>query len=264
METLAVIIMITLFIILMAFVFSSALLTPLIGKKNLLFVLLLGFVVGIIGGAFFIAPVFNDIPGMARSFNEFASNSPEIIVANISADNNVTQSIDNIRKIQGVKTVETQKIILNTTPMSESWKNSILSRAKTASANITSIEAVGNETLIIQIKPGSDPPATISNLNDWIELVSGVRIQYSIVQINMTVEASQVDDVIKKLPSQQAIVDKVSGPMEENVEYIEKILPNTFSLIMFCGLIGLLTGLAGIFIDRIIQFWKDVRKRVKK
>jgi H+/Cl- antiporter ClcA len=31
-----------------------------------------------------------------------------------------------------------------------------------------------------------------------------------------------------------------------------------------CGLIGILTGLAGIFIDRIIQIWKDFRKKVKK
>ncbi|BDZ68438.1 hypothetical protein GCM10025860_18860 [Methanobacterium ferruginis] len=52
MEPLFVIIMIVLFFLLMAFIFSTALLTPLIGKKNFLFVIGLGFVVGLIGELF--------------------------------------------------------------------------------------------------------------------------------------------------------------------------------------------------------------------
>ena len=67
MEPLAVILMIGLFILVLVFIFSTALLTPLIGKKNLIFVIALGFTVGAVGGAFFIAPVFDDIPDMARS-----------------------------------------------------------------------------------------------------------------------------------------------------------------------------------------------------
>ena len=59
METLAVILMIALFVLVLVFIFSTALLTPLIGKKNLIFVILLGFTVGAVGGAFFIAPVFD-------------------------------------------------------------------------------------------------------------------------------------------------------------------------------------------------------------
>jgi len=54
MEMLVVIIMLVLFFFLMVFVLSTALLTPLIGKRNLIFVLSLGFIVGVVGGAFFI------------------------------------------------------------------------------------------------------------------------------------------------------------------------------------------------------------------
>ncbi|HIH62529.1 MAG TPA: hypothetical protein HA298_07625, partial [Methanobacteriales archaeon] len=65
MNVIITLIMLILFIILLAFVFSVGLMTPVVGKKNLLFVIFIGFMVGVIGGTFFILPVYDDIPGMA-------------------------------------------------------------------------------------------------------------------------------------------------------------------------------------------------------
>src|SRR5690606_7190894 len=135
------------FFLLLAFVFSTALLTPLIGKKNLLFVVALGFVVGIIGGAFFIAPVFNDIPGMVRGIHQSTSDSPEIIEANISTDVDVNKVISDIITLEGVQGVETVGITLKTSPIPPGWWRDLEARATTSNPNITAFKVETNNTI---------------------------------------------------------------------------------------------------------------------
>jgi hypothetical protein len=264
MGTLAVIIMIILFFLLLAFVFSTALLTPLIGKKNLLFVVALGFVVGIIGGAFFISPVFNDIPDMVRGFHQSTSESPEIIEANISTDVDVNRVIADIKSLEGVKGVDTVGITLKTTPIPSDWVRDLESRAPTSNPNITALKVESNDTILISTTPGADPPSTIQNLKDWIMLISGIDVSYSIVKVRVTVDPSQVDAVVEKMPQLQAVVISVQGPLEEDVEWIQNVLPNQSNVILFCGLLGVLTGLAGVFIDTILQSWQGFRNKIKK
>jgi len=264
MGTLAVFIMIILFFLLLAFVFSTALLTPLIGKKNLLFVVALGFVVGIIGGAFFIAPVFNDIPGMVRGIHQSTSDSPEIIEANISTDVDVNKVISDIKTLEGVQGVETVGITLKTSPIPPGWWRDLESRATTSNPNITAFKVETNNTIQVNTTPGADPSSTIQNLKDWIMLVSGIDVIYSIVRVQVTVDPSQVDVVAEKMPQLQAVVVSVKGPLEDDVAWIRETLPNQSSLILFCGFVGVLVGLAGVFIDSILQGWQDFRGRDKK
>ncbi|HMK54501.1 MAG TPA: hypothetical protein VK444_06940 [Methanobacteriaceae archaeon] len=264
METIAVIIMIILFLILMAFVFSTALLTPLIGKKNLLFVVALGFVVGIIGGAFFISPVFSDIPDMARYFYQSTSNNPEIVEANISTDVDVNKVIADIKNLEGVKKVDLVGITLKTTPIPPDWKKSLESRATTANANITSLKVETNDTILVSTNPGADPPSTIKSLKNWILLVSGIDVSYSIVQVQVQVDPAKVDEVTSKMPQLQAAVTGVQGPMEENISGLKNFLPSQSNIIILCGVLGAIVGLAGVFIDTILQNLEGLRKKISK
>lgn len=264
METIAVIIMIILFFVLLAFVFSTALLTPLIGKKNLLFVVGLGFVVGIIGGAFFIAPVFEDIPDMARAVYMSTSSEPEIITLNISTDSNVTKSVEQIKEIQGVKKIESGTIYLKTTPISSDWKSTLESRLPTANKNISSVKIESNETVIVHLKPETEPTDTIKQIKTWINFVSGIDVRFSIVQYNVTVEASKVDEVIRKLPQGEVLVTGVYGPVENEIQSLKNAMPSETNLVLLCGFLGIITGLAGVFIDSIISFIVGLKNRLIK
>ena len=103
MDTLTVILMIGLFIFLLVFIFSAALLTPLIGKRNILFVIFLGFTVGAVGGAFFIAPAFDDIPVIASSIITGTSSGTDMVDINVSTDVNISDFIQSSRKLMGLK-----------------------------------------------------------------------------------------------------------------------------------------------------------------
>lgn len=248
----------------MAFVFSTALLTPLIGKKNLLFVIGLGFVVGLIGGAFFIAPVYDDLPSMARALYMSTSDQPEIITINISTDSDVNQAIAKIKEIDGVQSVETGEITVKTTTISNAWKQSLESRIADTNTNITSGKVVSSDTMMVDIKPGSNPTDVIKKLDSWMMLVSGIDIRFSIVQVEIIVDASKVDDVVEALPQGEVVITGISGPVEAEIQTLKDSLPAKNNIILFCGFLGIIVGLAGMFIDTIMRALKALKDKLRK
>jgi len=264
METFAVILMIALFILILVFIFSTALLTPLIGKKNLLFVIALGFTVGAVGGAFFIAPVFDDIPSMARSLYMATTTGTDTIELNVSSKINVTTFMENTRKIDGVTSVQTNGITLKTSPLSEGWISIFQNRITQINQNIISVQIPSNDTVIIEVKNNTDPQQVINNLETWMQYVSGVTVKYSIVRVNLEVDGKKHDDVILELPMNDVVITDTNGSTDNNIKALISIMPKKQNLIFFCGVLGIIVGLIGLFIDSILNIFNIIKTRILK
>ncbi|MCE5214744.1 MAG: hypothetical protein LLF83_08515 [Methanobacterium sp.] len=265
MDMLLVIIMLVLFIFLMVFVFSTALLTPLIGKRNLIFVLSLGFIVGIVGGAFFIAPLYDDIPDMARAVFTSTTGGPEIININMSTDSDVTAFIENTKKINGVKDVQCNKITIRTVEFNTSdWSNTFKNGIPVLESDVNSVDVISNDTLILNLNKNNNPMMVVKNVKDWLALVAGVEIISNIAEVSITVDPSQVDAVSDKIPQNEVVISNVTGPVEDQITSFKKNLPDKNSLIILCGIIGMLVGLLGLFIDSISQLVSKIRDRMNK
>ncbi|MBP2045227.1 hypothetical protein [Methanobacterium aggregans] len=264
MGTLAVILMIVLFLVLMVFIFSIALLTPLIGKKNLLFVIFLGFTVGVVGGAFFISPIMDDIPDMGRSIYQFTSNSSEVIEVDVATNTNVTQFIETTKGIEGVKSVKSNEITIKTDPFSDTWKNIIMARAASVNSNITSISIPSNNTIIVKVNENSNPQNVINNLEEWLMFAGGINIKYSTVHVSVNVDSSQVDTVVAKLPQDQIVITGIKGPVEDKIQYLNAVLPKKSNVVLVCGILGMLVGLTGVFLDTILEVLRRTRDKFRK
>ncbi|MCK9150650.1 hypothetical protein [Methanobacterium alcaliphilum] len=264
MDTLVAIIMIILFVVLLVFVFSTALLTPIIGKKNLLFVIFMGFMVGVVGGAFFISPLYDDLPEMARSYYQISSNANETIGVDVSTNIDVNNFVKQVESMDGVLEVYSSGIIIRTDPFSDRRKTLIEDRIPIVDANITSYEVYTNGTIVLNTKRGYNPITAINTLSDWLMLTGEINTKYSNVHVSIVAQASQVDNIIKTISKEEVVVTGVQGPVEEKIADLKTFLPSKTSIILFCGLIGLLTGLAGVFIDTIITFISDLRNRIFK
>jgi hypothetical protein len=264
MDTLAVILMLGLFLLILVFIFSTALLTPLIGKKNLLFVIVLGFTVGAVGGAFLIAPVFDDIPAMADSLFSATSTGTDVVGINASTNINITDFIINTKKIDGVQSVQSNGITIKTDPMSDAWQSTFISRIPDENGNVTSVTMLSNDTMILTVKNGTDPQDVINGLQSWMMLVSGLNIKYSIVNITLNVQSSKLNQVMSQLPQADIVITDVSGPTEKNIQNINSMMPAKSDIILFCGFLGMITGLAGMFIDSILNIFERIRNTISK
>jgi hypothetical protein len=261
MDTLTVIVMLVLFIFLMFFVFSIALLTPIIGKKNLIFVLSIGFVVGLVGGGFLIAPLYGDIPDIARTIYTWNNGGgTETINVNISTQNNVESFIDDTKQLKGVNSVQSSDILITTTPISSDWVDSLQTRIPESDPGIVSATVIPNDTIILTVQNNSDPTAITNNLGDWINLVDNVTVLTSNVMISINVNSSQVESVSTNLPGNESVVTNITGPVEDKIANLQKTLPDSNTIILICGLIGLFIGLIGLSIDGIYQAWERISK----
>ncbi len=256
--------MLGLFLLILVFIFSTALLTPLIGKKNLLFVIFLGFTVGAVGGAFLIAPVFDDIPAMADSLFSATSTGTDVVSINASTNINITDFITNTKKIDGVQSVQSNGITLKTDPMSEAWQSTFISRIPYQNSNVTSVTIPANDTMVLVVKNGTDPQDVINGLQTWMMYVSGLNIKYSIVNITLNVQSSKLNLVMSQLPQGDVVITDVSGPTENNIQNINSMMPPKSDIILFCGLLGMITGLAGMFIDSILNIFERVKEMISQ
>ena len=103
---------------------------------------------------------------MARAVYMSSSDQQEVITLNISTDSDVNRAIADVKEIPGVLSVESGKITVKTTHISSDWKSSLESRMTTAVNNITSGKIVSNETIMVELEPGSDPTAVIKKLKN--------------------------------------------------------------------------------------------------
>jgi hypothetical protein len=263
MDMLVTIIMLVLFIFLMVFIFSTALLTPMIGKRNLIFVLSLGFIVGLVGGAFFIAPLYDDMPDMARSVFTFSTQSPEVININISTDNDINAFIADTKKFNGVKDVQCNKITLKTTQFNiTDWKETLEGRIPVLESDVKSVEVNNNDSFSLILNNNSNPTQLVKNVDEWLKLVGGMEIISNIAEISIYVEPSQIDTVSARLPQDKAVITNVTGSVEDQITSFKKNLPDRTSIVILCGLIGLFVGAIGLFIDSISQLWDRIRLRL--
>jgi len=251
--------MLVLFIFLMVFIFSTALLTPLIGKRNLIFVLSLGFIVGLIGGAFFIAPLYDDMPDMARAVFTISSGSPQVITVNMSTTSNVNAFVEETKKLNGVKDVNCDKITIKTSPFNLSdWKESIEQRLPVLDPNIKEAQIPSNDTMILYLNDNSNPTELVKKVDEWLGMIGGIDVVSNLAEVSITVEPSQVDAVINQLPTDEVVVDNISGDVEDQISAFKRNLPDPNGIIIICGFIGLIVGAIGLFIDSISQLWDKI------
>ncbi len=255
--------MIGLFLLLIAFVFSISLLTPLVGKNNIFVVVIIGFIVGIVGGAFFISPVYDDIPDMARDVLYSFGTNEEVIHCNVSTRVNVSSFMDNISKVDGVKEIYTRGIVVKTDPFDDNRAKIIKDRLPYIDGNITSWKVDKKGEIILETKRDYDPQEAINVLGEWLMYTGEINLKYSIFQVHMTVLSSDITNVTNALSENEVVITSIDGPVEDTVSTIEKTLPDNSNIILVCGFIGVLVGVIGFFIDKILFLFKRFRRKIK-
>lgn len=262
MDVLVTLIMLILFIILLVFVFSVGLMTPVVGKRNILFVIFIGFMVGVIGGTFFILPVYDSIPGIARGFYESIYSSPETVYVDLSHDIDIRGFIKDVKGVEGVEDVKVEYVLLKTDNFTSERGQLIERGIPFVDSNVTYCKVDPRGTIIFEVK-GGDPQATIDRISDWLILTSEIYTKYSMIRVSINTHANKIENLREYLSSKGIAIASIEGPVEEKIEGFKASMPPKSAVVAFCGLIGMLTGLAGIFIDSIMAILATIRKKLE-
>ena len=85
MDILMTIIYLVLFIIMMIFVFSIGMLRHFMPKREILLVLVVAFFIGAVGGAFFLQPIYEELPEITSFVEKNIPNNEETLYLDLSS-----------------------------------------------------------------------------------------------------------------------------------------------------------------------------------
>lgn len=265
MDAITVLIMVVLFVLAMVFVFSTALLTPYIGKKNLISVVLLGLIVGIVGGTFLIAPMVGDLPDVTRAVVEESVEGTDTLELELSTNGNLTEILKNISSITGVEKISYDGISfkINEAFQTDNDKSRFLTYLQNQNSNITDVKQLDNETFYVYMADDADPQGIMDSIYYSFGQQTYIHLKYTSMQANATVKANNVTKVMRTIEDNSAVIIKVTGPTEDLINNINQYIPNEFNAVLLSGLLGIIVAIAGFFVDSIYNFITKFRKRNK-
>lgn len=266
MDALTIVIMLVLFILAMLFVFSTALLTPYIGKKNLISVIALGLIVGLAAGAFLLTPIVDDIPDFTRTIVEESVSGTDVIQLELSTNGNLTQIINNISSISGVESVDYKGITIKIDEDFDSptEKRFIKNAINYSNEDISNVYEVDNKTFLVEISEGGDPQGVLNSIYNTFSHETYTHLRYTAMEANATVQANNVTKIMNELSKNDVVILNVTGPTEVQSDALNNIMPNGNNVILLSGVLGVIVAIAGFFVDTLITYFNNFKNRKKK
>ncbi|MBE6485776.1 MAG: hypothetical protein E7Z85_02905 [Methanosphaera stadtmanae] len=266
MDALTIIIMMVLFILAMLFVFSTALLTPYIGKKNLISVIVLGLIVGLAAGAFLLTPIMDDIPDFTRTIVEESVDGSDVIELDLSTNGNLTQIIENISSISGVESVDYKGITIKIDEDfdSDTEKRLITQAINSSNEDISNVIDLGDKTFLVEIAEGGDPQGVLNSIYNTFSYSTYTHLRYTSMNANATVQANNVTKILNAISENEVVVLNVTGPTETQNAFFSQFMPSGTNIILASGVLGIIVAIAGFFVDSLITFVNNFRKKRKK
>ena len=111
----------------MAIAFSMGVTSPLVGKREVAYIIAIGFVLGGIGGYFFIEPIYEEVPYAIGNVQGLFTLDNEVINLNIPSTSNISTITSKILDKNGVNSVSTNGFELKTSNMNGELQNTVSS-----------------------------------------------------------------------------------------------------------------------------------------
>lgn len=266
MEIITTIIYIVLFIILMVFVFSIGMLRPFMPKKEMILVLAVAFFIGTLGGAFFLTPIYSDVPEIVSSIEKINPSNEETLYLDVSSSTDINKLRNDLLAIDGVKSVEETGITISMWKFSdqeEDYFNYAVPNVDSHFSNYTVNKTTG--TIYIALDNYSSSQA-LKVFSDWYKLVFGGPITYAQVHIKVVTSSSSLDEVENALLEKGIVASSIDGPVYNSANSTNSSMLSNTEFSLACGGFGVVVGLIGVYYDSFVVGYRRFKRfmRTKK
>lgn len=264
MDLLITVVYIILFVVIMAFIFSIGMLKPFIAKKEVVLILVSTFVIGALGGAFFLMPLYDELPQFAGDVEKVMPNNEETLEIVMSSASDMSEIEQNITHTKGVKSFDITAITFNLWHFNDKeleYMNSVVPNIDSHYTNYTVNES---GRIDISIEDGYDPSEALKSFSDWYLLVYGDTLTYAQIHANITVDAADLDVVEQELFDRGIVADNVSGPVQDVVAQTNSSMLSGSEFTVATGILGMVVAGLGIYFDSIAVGFRKFRKFLKR
>ena len=236
----------------MVFAFSMGLLSPYIGRKEIVSIVIIGFVLGAIGGYFFIYPIYEESPYVVGNIQGLFSMEDEVINLNIPSTSNISDITNNIKNLNGVNSVTTNGFELETGYIKNDTKIYVEDYLK-GDSEIESFK-VTNNSVSVDLKNDASSTTTLGSLVNWLSNKAGVGSEFAYVHIKVSVSANDVSDVRDYIKENGYTIISIEGPVQNTIHYLKAHLVPNYVIMFITGLVGVAVAIAGVFVEPLTKF----------
>jgi len=258
MDLISGIIFVILFIIIMIFAFSMGILSPYVGRKEIVSIIVIGFVLGTIGGYFFIYPIYQENPYVVGNIQGLFTMEDEVINLNIPSTSNLSDISSKILNLEGVNSVSTNGFELKTSTINQNQHDDIESYLKNDSAVET--YKVESNSISVNLKNDESSTQTLGSLVSYLSNNEQISSEFAFVHIKVKVNANSVLDVREYLRDNGYTILSIEGPVQDTIKFLTNHMLPFYVIMVITGFIGVIVSIAGIYVDSLTKFFRRFRK----
>ena len=262
MDIITAIIYIVLFIIMMIFVFSIGMLRQYMPKRELLLVLAVAFLIGAIGGAFFLQPIYEELPDMASAVERSMPNNEETLYLDLSSSVDTNALRNDVSSMEGFKSFNETSISIPMWHFNEvehDYFEEIVGNIDENYKNYT----VTEDRINIELADNYTSYEALKTFSDWFKLVYGETLSYAQVHAVLVVDSNHLDDFEQVLLNKGIVASKIEGPVQNTVNATNSSMLSNLEFTLVCGGVGVVVALIGIYMDTVVPAYRRFRKSMR-
>ena len=260
MDILVMIIYIVLFIIMMVFVFSIGMLKKFIPKKEVILIILAAFIIGALGGAFFLDPIYDEVPYMMGNLEKNLPDNEEVLYLDFSSSTDLNELEQNLSGTPGFISFNASHITFNLWKFSDreyDYFNSVVGNIDPNYKNYT-VNKSGR--IDIELEDNYSASSGLKSFSDWYKLVYGESISYAQIHAELVVSSSELDVFEQNLLDRGIVATNMEGPVHDSIQNTNSSMLSNTEFTIASGLFGVVVAVIGIYFDTVAVGYRRFRK----
>lgn len=257
-----------LFILMMVFIFSIGMLKKFIPKKEVLLILVVAFLIGAIGGAFFLDPIYDELPNAIGSIQKNLPDNEETLYLDLSSTTDMAELENNLSGTPGFKSFKVKSISFTLWSFNDDeyeYFKEIVGNIDTHYKNYT-VNKSGK--IEIELEDNYSSSSALKSFSDWYKLVYGGSINYAQIKAVLVISSNELDAFEGNLLDRGIVASRMEGSVHDSVAHTNSTMLSNAEFTLACGALGVIVAIFGIYIDtlgvgyrRFRKFLRETRKR---
>lgn len=243
----------------MVFVFSIGMLRRYMPKKEVVLVLVVAFFIGAIGGAFFLDPIYDELPNVASVVEKNMPNNEETLYLDLSSSIDTNQLRSELSAMEGFKSFDETSISIPMWSFNQREHDYFASIVGNIDSHYENYN-VSSNAINIELADNYTASQALKSFSDWYKLVYDDTISYAQIQAVLVVDSSKLDDFEQALLDKGIVASHVDGPIQDTLNNTNATMLSNIEFTFVCGVVGVIVAVIGIYMDSIVPAYRRFKK----
>ena len=235
-------------------------LRPYMPKKEILLVLVMAFIIGAIGGAFFLEPVYEEVPSVIGVVEKNIPGNEETLYLDLSSSTNIKELRDKLSSTEGFVSFEETSITIPLWSFNDQEYEYYKSIVGNIDPNYKHYNVSKDGKIEIELEDNYSSYDALKSFADWYRSVYGGSLSYAQVHAKLVVTSSSLDTFKDILLEKGIVASRMEGPIQDRINNTNSSMMPSYQFVAITGLVGVVVAVLGIYYESFGVFSRKFKK----